>query len=171
MEITRLKTHFLELKMDMGLEGNILKIFTHQIFDFLIFLRKKSKNALFSRKIRHILAKNKKIKNSVGKYLQNVPLWPHIRFQLQKMSFRRVISIFRIFQNTKSCCCCCCWSHRPTQLSPCPCAQSQFFRDFSIHFSEKVPVGPNFGASYLGNRAKLKGKGAHFEKQIIRALT
>ena len=45
------KTHFLELKMDMGLEGNILKIFTHRIFDFSIFrqdithfLRKKSKN-------------------------------------------------------------------------------------------------------------------------------
>ena len=140
----------------MGPEGNILKIFTHRIFDFLIFCqdmvrfpRKKSKNALFSRKIRHISAKNQKIKNPVGKYLQNVPLWPHIRFQLQKMSFRRVISIFRIFQNTKS----------------------SFFRDFSIHFSEKVRVGPNFGASYLGNRAKLKGKGAHFEKQIIRALT
>ena len=33
------KTHFLELKMDMGLEGNNLKIFTHRIFDFLIFRR------------------------------------------------------------------------------------------------------------------------------------
>ena len=33
------KTHFLELKMDMGLEGNILKIFTHRIFDFSIFHR------------------------------------------------------------------------------------------------------------------------------------
>ena len=33
------KTHFLELKMDMGPKGNILKIFTRQIFDILIFCR------------------------------------------------------------------------------------------------------------------------------------
>ena len=33
------KTHFLELKMDMGLEGITLKIFTHRIFDFSFFCK------------------------------------------------------------------------------------------------------------------------------------
>ena len=51
-------------------------------------------------------------------------------------------------------------------------------RNFESHFGnfpilnvEKAQKRPNFGASYLHNRLKLRGKWAHFENKITRATT
>ena len=132
---------------------------TNARFKFLIFWffakiwpflwSKNAKIQFLDHKKGHILAKNRKIKNLNLPFVEGheTKVWAH--FWPQKVIWCWVINFFR--ENF-----------------------SIFFSDFSrfsIHFREKVRVGANFDASYLGNPRELWGKWAHFGSSITRATT
>ena len=148
---------FLRPKFDWDQQNMLLYNSIRQIFYFLIFRRDmasfarknrwKSQNRLFFRGNEAI--SRQKIKKSK---IWRIELWRSIfcrsqpNFGPRNWSGVEFLRFWAIFQKQK--------------LS--------FFGDFPIQIGENVRVVANFVASYLGTRAKLRDKWAHFGKEITR---